>query len=85
MMNFFLTLICISLISTAANADAKWIPLKPLYEDNARQSDLNKTILRPKNSIIDNLDTMRKLLDKRGGNEPVNSDHKAWFSIDESE
>ncbi|MDD5052376.1 MAG: hypothetical protein PHO27_06565 [Sulfuricurvum sp.] len=78
----FISLTCFIAITANLYADKKWIPIESIMNDQNTKLDQNRSKTNPTNTWVDNIKTIRKLLDKSSNADESNPEHKSWYSLD---
>lgn len=75
------------LVSIAVNLSAqtyekKWIPIKPINENEVSRLDSNKSNLQPGVRMIQNLTMIKNLLDHVSKDGSNSEEKKSWYSFE---
>jgi len=82
-MRAFLTLLLLTAVHLFAQTDEKkWIPIKPINENEISSTDSNKSKLQPGARMIQNLTMIKNLLDHVNKDGSNSDEKKSWYSFE---
>lgn len=71
----------VCLLFATANGDVKWIPITPLDTGENPKPDTNRSKLQHSNTLIENVNVIRRLLDATGKDDQNEEENKHWYSL----
>jgi len=66
----------------AQTYEKKWIPIKPINENEGSRMDSNKSKLQPGAQIIQNLTMIKNMLDHVSKDGSNSEEKKSWYSFE---
>ncbi len=70
---------------SAQTYEKKWIPIKPMNENEVSRLDSNKSKLQPGTRMIQNLTMIKNLLDHVSKDGSNSEEKKSWYSFEPSD
>lgn len=78
-------LLFITVNLSAQTYEKKWIPIKPINENEGSRMDNNKSKLQPGAQMIQNLTMIKNLLDHVNKDGLNSEEKKSWYSFESAD
>ena len=82
MIKGIVVVVCLSCITVNLYAEIKWIPIKPINENENSNATIKVSQLQPVNKLFENVKIFQRLLDAKSAPKVSNTDDKKnWYPI----